>query len=387
MGEYQYYEFLAIDRPLDGSQLDALRLLSTRAQITPVSFVNSYSWGSFRGDPRVLMERYFDAFLYLASWGSRQLTFRVPGRLLDLEVARQYYVGDCAHAWEAGGNVILDVSTEDEAGDWETDGSGLLAGIASVRAELMSGDLRALYLAWLACVQADQPDRDEPEPPVPAGLGTLSAALRGLVDFLRIDEDLLAVATVASRPLVTVEPSATALAQWVRALPPADKDAALSRVLAGDGLLVRAEMLRSFCGDLEPESGGNGTAGPRTSGQLIEAAAARRAERVRVRQEQEAAERARRERAAAVAREQHLQTLAASEEQAWQRVATLIDTKRPREYDTAVELLRDLHELSGRGGGAGFPQRLQVLREQHRGKPSLIRRLDDAGLGNGAASD
>ena len=80
MSEYQYYEFLAVDRPLDERQLGELRALSTRARITPTSLVNTYHWGDFRGDPRKLMERYFDAFLYLANWGTHQLMIRLrPG--------------------------------------------------------------------------------------------------------------------------------------------------------------------------------------------------------------------------------------------------------------------------------------------------------------------
>jgi hypothetical protein len=65
VSEYQYYEFAAVDRPLDDRQLGELRALSTRADITSTSFVNTYNWGSFQGDPRVMMEKYFDAFLYL----------------------------------------------------------------------------------------------------------------------------------------------------------------------------------------------------------------------------------------------------------------------------------------------------------------------------------
>jgi hypothetical protein len=55
MSEYQYYEFLAIDRPLTAEETQALRTLSTRAQITPVSFINEYNWGDFKGDPDKLM--------------------------------------------------------------------------------------------------------------------------------------------------------------------------------------------------------------------------------------------------------------------------------------------------------------------------------------------
>ncbi|MGW0517128.1 hypothetical protein [Crossiella sp. NPDC003009] len=78
MSEYQYYEFLALDQPLTEEQMIELRSLSTRAEITPTSFTNSYQWGSFRGDPAAMVQDYFDAFLCLANWGTRQLMFRLP---------------------------------------------------------------------------------------------------------------------------------------------------------------------------------------------------------------------------------------------------------------------------------------------------------------------
>ena len=52
MSEYQYYEFQAIDRPLTRAQMAALRACSSRATITSTRFVNSYSYGRFKGDER-----------------------------------------------------------------------------------------------------------------------------------------------------------------------------------------------------------------------------------------------------------------------------------------------------------------------------------------------
>ncbi|MGB8932191.1 MAG: hypothetical protein WCC48_13185 [Anaeromyxobacteraceae bacterium] len=49
MSEYQYYEFQAVDRPLTAKELTTLRGLSSRATITSTRFVNSYSFGSFKG--------------------------------------------------------------------------------------------------------------------------------------------------------------------------------------------------------------------------------------------------------------------------------------------------------------------------------------------------
>jgi hypothetical protein len=42
LSEYQYYEFQAIDRPLTDKEMGVLRACSTRARITPTSFVNDY---------------------------------------------------------------------------------------------------------------------------------------------------------------------------------------------------------------------------------------------------------------------------------------------------------------------------------------------------------
>ena len=47
MSEYRYYEVQAIDRPLGEADMEALRILSTRARITATSFTNYYNWGDF----------------------------------------------------------------------------------------------------------------------------------------------------------------------------------------------------------------------------------------------------------------------------------------------------------------------------------------------------
>ena len=76
MSEYRYYEFRTIDRPLDEADRGVLRRISSRAQITRARFTNAYNWGDFRGDPRKLMERWFDLHLYLANWGTRRMMLR-----------------------------------------------------------------------------------------------------------------------------------------------------------------------------------------------------------------------------------------------------------------------------------------------------------------------
>ncbi len=253
MSEYQYYEFLAIDHPLDERQRAELRALSTRARITATSFVNEYHWGDFRGNPDALMERYFDAFLYLANWGTRRLMIRLPRGLLDLGVAERYCTGDAASAWAADGHVILSLSSEDEDEYWE-EGEGRLASIALVRSELAAGDLRLLYLEWLLSVQAEEVGDEEAEPPVPPGLRALSAPLRAVADFLRLDEDLLTAAAAASAEVQTVAESAGELARWIEDLPGAEKDALLLQAARGEGSQVQAVLQRRFRAERSPGS-------------------------------------------------------------------------------------------------------------------------------------
>ena len=78
MSEYQYYEFQAVDRPLTPEQISVLRAYSSRAQITASSFIVVYSYGNFKGNPEKWLEQYFDAFLYLANWGSHHLMLGLP---------------------------------------------------------------------------------------------------------------------------------------------------------------------------------------------------------------------------------------------------------------------------------------------------------------------
>ena len=381
MAEYQYYEFLAIDRPLDARQLAELRALSTRARISPSRFVNTYQWGDFRGDPRTLMTQYFDAFLYTANWGTRRLMLRLPSRLLDPSTARRHCHTDSAFAWAAGKIVILDLSREDQDGSWEDEeyGEESLGSIIPARAELATGDLRLLYLAWLLSVESGELADDDAEPPIPPGMAALNASLRSLADFLRLDEDLIAVAAKASEERKDSSPSPQELKRWVAVLPARERDALLVRLVLGDDVHLRTELLRRSHGE---STDGPHLREPRTVAELRDAAAARRVERERLAAIERARKRARREHDAALARDKRLEELALHEEQAWGQVDASIETRKSVGYDSAVELLSDLRAVSERKGRQeAFVRRFAELREQHLKKSSLLERFDRAGLG------
>ena len=155
MSEYQYYEFLAIDRPLTEDEMAELRALSTRATITPVSFTNEYNWGDFRGDPEKVMERYFDVHVYVANWMTAIFMLRLPMEALDKEIAEALAVPYNLDFKATKTHWIITWSLE-ESENYDRfgmeDGRGWMARLAPVRDELLRGDLRSLYIGWLAAV-------------------------------------------------------------------------------------------------------------------------------------------------------------------------------------------------------------------------------------------
>ncbi|WP_328956035.1 hypothetical protein [Kitasatospora purpeofusca] len=372
MSEYQYYEFLAIDRPLTGDEQGQLRALSTRARITAASFTNEYQWGNFRGDPRRMVEQYYDAHLYLTNWGTPQVILRVPKGQLTLRALEPYCFDECVEAWTTRTHLVLDLRSEDEGGDWEEGAEDSLGAIAGVRAELASGDHRALYLAWLSAIGtwAFQDDNEEAyreavEPPVPAGLDRLTAPQRALADFLRVDADLLAVAAQASPPAPEPRkrPGQKEPAPLIAALPEKEKDGLLLRLALGGEPQLGAEPLRRLRGEPPVAT----VPGQRSTAELLDAAHTLATERRR------GAERVRIE-----ARAKKLTALAANEEAIWREVENHVARKQTARYDVAVALLVELRDACDHvGRGLEFRQRLAALREEHRHLPGLLRRLDD----------
>jgi hypothetical protein len=230
-------------------------------------------------------------------------------------------------------------------------------------------------------VQSGELVEADEEPPCPPGLGRLSAPLEAFVEFMRIDRDLLEVAAAGSPEAVgtalTVE-----VEHWVSNLPEAEKTSLLVRLIEGNEPHLRAELVRRYRESRTlTSSKAKAAVKRRTVGELLKAAERRAEERQRREAERAAQERARREQEAAEARERYLAALAQREAEAWREVDALIATKQPGKYDDAVKLLKDLRDIAIRAGRQGEVEaRLVRLREQHAKKPSLVARLQAAGL-------
>ena len=376
MSEYQYYEFQAVDRPLDETDRKALRALSTRARITATSFTNSYEWGDFKGNSAALMDRMFDLHLYWANWGTRRLMIRLPRRLVDDRNLDVFLAEvDEVAIRPSGDNWILDITRDEvEPDDEWDDGSGWLAALAPLRADLLAGDRRLFYLLWLIAVEAGAFEDDMPEPT--PGIGPMSGALQAFADFCDLDPDLIAAA--AERDAEPQAASADSARATVAAMPNDEKAAMLLRLIEGDPHVAAELRARA-----RHRPGGKAVTpanAARSVGDLRSRAEQIRRGREQAAAERQAAERRRRADAAEIARRQHLDAVARRGESVWQDIDREIERRNASGYDKATGLLLDLHTIAEtRGTGADFAARLRVLRERHERKTRLIERL--TGLG------
>ena len=376
MSEYQYYEFLAVDQPLGRKDMAALRALSTRARITATSFTNHYNWGDFKGDPMKLMARWFDLHLYFANWMSRRLMIRLPKRLLDKTRLLTFLrdVG-CIDIETSGENVIIDIWHDYEPDKFTDadDGSGWLAGLAPLRADLLSGDWRMFYLLWLMEVQAGTVKDHETEPL--AGIGPLNGGLETLADFLHIDPDLVQAAAEESPYESVTDSPPTATRAAIAAMPDAEKTALLERLVEGDRNVV-AEIqsrLREALALTTAET----QDGQRTVSTL-------RARAGEIRKARKAAEAARREakrqqqaREAEKKRRIRLNYLKRRGLSVWDEIEREIQKRNADGYERATGLLADLRVLAEEDNTLdAYSERLCALRARHSRKARFIERLE-----------
>jgi hypothetical protein len=378
MSEYQYYEFQAIDRPLNTSDSEALRALSTRARITPTSFTNSYEWGDFKGDPMRLMENWFDLHLYLANWGTRRLMIRWPAKLVDHHLLEAFLVGvDRAELKKVGQYLILDIGFDEiEVEDWD-DGSGWLAALAPLRADVLGGDLRLFYLLWLSGVAADVFEPDEPEP-MP-GIGPMTGALEAFANFFHIDRDLVAAASERTADPLQQEPALLkAAGSAIMAMADLEKTELLIRLFEADPHV--GQELRTLVRHRLQSTGDTPKIQARTVGELRARAESLRRDREHAQAEKAATERKRREDEAEKSRRTRLDAIIRRGESVWREIETEIERRNAAGYDKAVNLLLDLKTISGKKGALeDFTRRLREIRNRHAQKARLIERLAKLG--------
>lgn len=382
MSEYQYYEFVAIDKPLTATQMAELRSRSSRANITQTSFVNHYEWGNFKGDPLDWMRRYFDAHVYVANWCTCLLYLRTPREVLDAKTLRAYTTDSAFTVEKTSTHWILEWTLQ-ESDNYDRfgmeDGEGWMGRLTPLRDELLRGDLRPLYLGWLAGVSAGEVDEGAFEPPPPPGLSRLTAAQQSLAEFLEIDFDLLLAVGLLDQPLPDLGAGADEeLEAWIAEIPAAEQSATLKLLMTGHAQQAERRLkLRFLAWQREQQPIGTPKQQRRTVAELQKLVMSA----AETRKQQEALQRKKAEDERHAKREVYLRTLAADFDRFWQAADERAKRGIASAYDDVKRTLVDLAEAYTLcASRTDFDRKLAGFMARHGKRGALVKRLADAKL-------
>jgi hypothetical protein len=382
MSEYQRYEFMTIDRPLTRAQLDEVNNLSSHIEASSTHALIEYHWGDFKHDPINVLHEFFDGFLYWANWGSPELALRFPHGILPVDLIDGYDFDDFVTFTRHSDYDILDIhfgemEGPDEWIDYE------LGSLISIRDELMEGDLRSLYIAWLASQPMigdydeddededfDEDDEDEDYeismPPVPPAFDKLTAAQQALGELLQVPQELL---VAAARHSKTAAPSTgDDFAAWIKVLSPDRCNEYLTRLAHNEPGLSRllVRELRELGKDKTRAIMPTGERVPYTT-LLAESKA------IQAQLEQEERERER------VARQRHLQDIHDHQDVYWHQVNQEVMRSSGPGYDEALRLLIELRGAADQFNETQeFQERFRAWVRPHLRRPAFIKRLQSS---------
>lgn len=385
MSEYQYYEFAAIDRSLTRAEMAQLRAVSTRADITASGFTNHYEWGDLKADPADWMRRYFDAFVYTANWCSCRLALRVPSGAFGKAELKPFAAGRVLTIEAGDAHWIIDWSlyeSEDHERFAMEDGSGWMRRLVPLRDELLRGDLRPIYLGWLAGAAGGELRDDALEPEMPPGLPALSPPQQALVEFLEIDPDMLAAAMAGSARASQADTAAAGrIDAWLDEWPRNEMAAVLKLITQDRGHEAERQVRSRHAAWVKAQRPSVASAEQRRSvAELRELAKAASG----VRLAREAKERAKQEAERRRQREAYLRLLMADVNKRWSTIDAQAQRGNASGYEQAVRALAELAEgYALTSNRQEFDRALRRLLVRHATRGALLRRLTEAGLWSG----
>ena len=380
MSEFQYYEFLAIDDPLTEKEMAELRAISSRATITPVSFTNEYNWSDLKCDSEALLRRYFDIHVYVANWMTAILQVRLPIEALPIEIVEAMTVPYMLTFSSTGSHWIITWALEDSE-NYDRfgveDGRGWMGRLASVRDELLRGDIRSLYIGWLAAVSDEMVDDDELEPRAVPGLGDLTAAQQAPAEFLEVDPDLLSGAGIGGQASQKDENFEKELDRWIGALPQDEVNKVLKQLLTGKGQQAERDLRTRYATwkrDLPSETDESPR---RTVGELRQNA--EKARQIRLEKQEH-----KRKRLEIRRREEHmryLKVLSKDFPRVWKSVREPIKRGSGKGYDEACSAIVDISEAHALlRTEKQFSHELKKFMAPHLKRKALVQRLVKAGI-------
>jgi len=351
---------------------NAVDALSSHIEVNSMRASVSYNWSGFKHNPIKVLAKYFDSYLYFANWGSFDLAFSFPKGLIDVATLDVYFDEDHVNIQEVEGKLVLKFEKRDEdgyGGDYEE--QSYLSTLSRLRDDIIQGDHRVLYIAWLGMItkqshwyEEDEGDPDnfylDPEPPVPAGLKELSLSLRTFVDAFEIDPFLISAAAEHSHHLVPLKK--TAFDSAISKLSRQEADEFLLKIANAEpgAVATLRKKLRSF-----EQPSKKAQSEPRTIGELF-----KRAKELEEIERQRVAEERRKNHIA------RMKKLEKEEPQLWLEVERLLaGGTKTKLYEEATEVLEKLYELAKFNvDEPHFKMQVQRFAEQYSRRPALIER-------------
>lgn len=381
MSEYQFYDFYAIDKALSPAQHKTVASYSSRSTTSSRRATFVYNYGDFRYEPENVLADFFDIAIYVANWGSRRLLMRFPANLVDFSALMDYqyeYAGDCyeyVRIKKKGKFVIVDLWAEQEGGYW-IDGDGWLDDLLSVREQILEGDYRVLYLAWLRFATLDLLTLEEDEvyegeegdliePPVPANLGKLDTGLKNFVKFWNIDKDIIASASKTSK--VKKAKDKLDLSKFIGKLSAKDKEELLHQLLIDE---TQAQyQLKQKLQDFLPQKKSTKKAQEgRTVAEIV--AKHSNAKQSRLKKENKAADKAYKKR---------MEEIGIDKSVLWKEVNRNASLKTGAGYEKATDMLKDLKAYAVYvKKETAFEKKLATFLETYGGSVALRKRLTKA---------
>mgnify|MGYP001413981824 CR=1 FL=1 len=373
MSEYQRYEFMTSDRPLTREQLDAVNNLSSHIEASSTHAVIEYHWGDFKHDPIKVLHKFFDGFLYWANWGAPELALRFPHGTLPvdlIDLINGYDFDDFVTFTQHPDYDILDIHFgELEAPDEWTEYD--LGSLIAIRDELMEGDLRALYIAWLASMRmlGSYDEEEEGEiisvPAVPPALATLTAAQQALAELLQLPQELLDAAARHSK--AAISSTDDDFVAWIELLPQDRRNDYLVRLAHNE-----AGLSRRLVKELRELGKGKTRATPSTGEHVTYATLLAESKAVKAKLEREKREQEQ------LARQRHLQDIHDRQEDYWHQVDQAVARKSSTGYDEAARLLSELRDVADQFKETEqFQAHFRTWIQPHLRRPAFVKRLQD----------
>ncbi len=382
MSEYQCYQFKSFDRPLTPAERKEVSSWSSRVNASSTSATFTYSYGDFPKKEENVVLRYFDAMLYFANWGTRQLLLRFPKDLIDFNALKVFTSdSDRFHDLHISVKpkkeyVLIELywNEEEGGGGWYEEDDFDVNDFQAIRKAIINGDYRGLYLFWLKVaatkpvIDEDEFDEDDdyvaPIPPIPSNLGKIDSSLQAIIDFFEIDEDLVAAAQNFSKTQKKTEINYENLLQQ---LPETERTNFLNKLLKDESLL--ATQFRKRLDKLLPKAKQTDVSAPSIQ-EILEGKIG--ATQVREKREAEEAAKAHKVKMEKVRKEAAIH---------WKTVYFNLERKSGKSYDIATEALRDLQDAAEFFGTLDdFTVKMREVRAKYGRSLTLTRRFEKAKL-------